>query len=619
MKILCRILELIFYSSFFYVFSDIFPKVDEMRQEFGTNQSSSSWPKTIVRKWLNMKTRSDEFHSDYTTKGTAAGTNEMRRKSCSDGDKYVMIPRDVSRGWQVESSESLKRPRPFEQETSTATNELNQRLFVGTWNVGGKSPREGLNIKDWLCTDSPADIYVLGFQEIVPLNAGNVFGAEDNGPATKWLSLIRQALNSTDEKDTEILENYNNDTSKQQQTSELITLKQQLQSSSTSPNQFDQIQQQPNQQTKPRTSFSDLLSMDHDLEIDELSYEPYNFSSNSTSSSNSSCEGSPTPPAGLSTRFGSNRSMGNRYYLAASKQMVGIFLCVWVRTDLYQHVSNLKVSCVGRGIMGYLGNKGSISISMTLYRTSFCFVCTHLTSGEKEGDEVRRNSDVMEILKKTRFLSSRKLQNEISPDNILSHDKIIWLGDLNYRLSSPGCIDTHELLKKNDWQALLEKDQLRIEQKAGRIFQGWEEGRIHFAPTYKYLNNSDCYVLLQNNTTSKSKEKRRTPAWCDRILWKGEGVEQMLYVRGESRFSDHRPVSSLFSVQFESSNKTKIIRPTTASSQKIKSHQQQQQQVNHQQKSQNAQYSFISNRNMNEHAINMRGKISSRKVVAASC
>ncbi|MCL7021542.1 hypothetical protein MKW94_013688 [Papaver nudicaule] len=453
-----------------------------MRQEFSTNQRSSSWPKTIVRKWLNMKTRSDEFHSDYTIKG-----------------------------WQVESSESLKRPRSFEQETSTATNDLNQRLFVGTWNVGGKSPHEGLNIKDWLCTNSPADIYVLGFQEIVPLNAGNVFGAEDNGPAAKWLSLIRQALNSTDEKDTEFHENYNNDTCEQQDASELITLKQQLQSS-TSPTQFDQIQQQPNQ-TKSRTSFSDLLSMDHDLEIDESSYEPYNFSSNSTSSSNSSCEGSPAPPAGLSTRFGSNRCTGNRYCLAASKQMVGIFLCVWVRTDLYQHVSNLKVSCVGRGIMGYLGNKGSISMSMTLYRTTFCFVCTHLTSGEKEGDEVRRNSDVMEILKKTRFLSSRKVQQEIYPDNILHHDKIIWLGDLNYRLSSPGCVDTHELLKKNDWQALLEKDQLRIEQKAGRIFQGWEEGRIHFAPTYKYLNNSDRYVLLQNNSTSKSKEKRRTPAW----------------------------------------------------------------------------------------------------------
>ncbi|RZC71822.1 hypothetical protein C5167_034971, partial [Papaver somniferum] len=101
-------------------------------------------------------------------------------------------------------------------------------------------------------------------------------------------------------------------------------------------------------------------------------------------------------------------STSSRYSLAASKQMVGIFLCVWVRTDLNQHVSNLKVSC----IMGYLGNKGSVSISMTLHRTTFCFVCTHLTSGEKEGDEVRRNSDVTEILKKTKFSQSQRFSGQ---------------------------------------------------------------------------------------------------------------------------------------------------------------------------------------------------------------
>jgi len=38
---------------------------------------------------------------------------------------------------------------------------------------------------------------------------------------------------------------------------------------------------------------------------------------------------------------------------------------------------------------------------------------------------------------------------------------------------------------------------------------------------------------------------------CDRILWKGEGVEQLWYVRGESKFSDHRPVYSLFSVDVD--------------------------------------------------------------------
>ncbi|CAA0836434.1 DNAse I-like superfamily protein [Striga hermonthica] len=191
-----------------------------------------------------------------------------------------------------------------------------------------------------------------------------------------------------------------------------------------------------------------------------------------------------------------------------------------------------------RGIMGYLGNKGAISVSMVLDKTSFCFVCTHLASGDKGGDAIRRNLDVMEIMKRTTFSHPFGLiqGKSMPPQNILDHDKIIWLGDLNYRLSS-SCGDTYELLQKNDWQALLEKDELRIEQKAGRIFKGWEEGEIFFAPTYKYITDSDHYVVQ----TSSSKEKRRTPAWCDRILWKGEGIKQLCYVRAESRFSDHRP------------------------------------------------------------------------------
>ncbi|GMP50700.1 hypothetical protein CsSME_00017212 [Camellia sinensis var. sinensis] len=489
--------------------------------------SKSSWPKVVVRKWLNIKTGTDEFHSDYTTKAMADGgvrERSERRKSCSDKDCYVVVPEELS-GWLMEAGDSIGRPG-FDAMQPTVTDNLNLRMLVGTWNVGGKSPHEGLNLSDWLRTPAPADIYVLGFQEIVPLNAGNVLGAEDNGPAAKWLSLIRQTLNDN-RTDPEIPKYYSNATN--------TDLKQ-------SPPQPPSL--------KPRLSFSDLLSLE-----DELNGE--DFQRFLSLNSNSSEECSPSPPYMLMR----HSPMQHRYCLAASKQMVGIFLCVWVRADLRRHISNLKVSCVGRGIMGYLGNKGSISISMTLHQTTFCFVCTHLASGEKEGDEVRRNSDVIEILKKTRFTHLCHVPRRAvpPPENILEHDKIIWLGDLNYRLAS-GCGDTHELLKKNDWKTLLEKDQLRIERRAGRVFEGWEEGRIYFAPTYKYLANSDSYVA-QNST---SKEKRRTPAWCDRILWKGEGLKQMWYVRGESKFSDHRPVYSLFSVQVNLPNKKpKPISPTT--------------------------------------------------------
>lgn len=70
----------------------------------------------------------------------------------------------------------------------------------------------------------------------------------------------------------------------------------------------------------------------------------------------------------------------------------------------------------------WLDLQGSISISMSVHETSFCFICSHLTSGQKEGDELRRNSDVMEILKKTRFPRVHGVDNEKSPQTILEHE-----------------------------------------------------------------------------------------------------------------------------------------------------------------------------------------------------
>ncbi|KAE8692852.1 diaminopimelate epimerase [Hibiscus syriacus] len=426
--------------------------------------SKFSSPKLIVRKWLNIPSGADEFHSDYDINDKL----DERRKSCSDEEHYVFVPEDFSEGWLMEAAGGIK-PTMISPETLPVSDSVNLRMFVGTWNVGGKSPHHGLNLRDWLRSPAPADIYVLGFQEIVPLNAGNVLGAEDNGPAAQWLSLIRQALN-TNPSGLELDQCYN----------------------ITSPSS---LQLEQHATVKPRVSFSDLLSTE-----DEIGKEDFESSINLNSSLTE--DGSPR------LTYVSDSPKRQRFCLAASKQMVGLFLCVWVRADISQHISNLKVSCVGRGIMGYLGNKGSISISMTLHQTTFCFVCTHLTSGEKEGYEIRRNSDVAEILKRTRFSHTlRGRKHPLPPHTIFEHDKIIWLGDLNYRLAA-GCADTYELLKKNDWQTLLEKDQLRLEQRAGRVFKGWEEGTIYFAPTDARQNSDYPASAPTNDSQEKIRPKK---------------------------------------------------------------------------------------------------------------
>ncbi|KAJ0538870.1 putative Endonuclease/exonuclease/phosphatase superfamily [Helianthus annuus] len=72
----------------------------------------------------------------------------------------------------------------------------NYNIFVSTWNVGGVAPTGDLNIDDLLDThNTRCDIYVLGFQEVVPLTTPNVLGLAKKKVSKKWNSLIRKTLN----------------------------------------------------------------------------------------------------------------------------------------------------------------------------------------------------------------------------------------------------------------------------------------------------------------------------------------------------------------------------------------------------------------------------------------
>ncbi|KAJ8756342.1 hypothetical protein K2173_025154 [Erythroxylum novogranatense] len=406
-------------------------------------------------------------------------------------------------------------PMPINQSQSL-------RVFVATWNVGGKSPHDGLNLDNFLQVHNPSDVYVLGFQEIVPLNAGNVLVVEDNEPAAKWLALINQSLNESFNVSSRSLKSI---------LFQKPSLRKICKSFRTeSRKRLKACNCSPILERKSSKEFCLWCPQTNKTEEDLSSEEEEDGLSSYVSSE-------------IATSAGVDHM---KYSLIVGKQMVGIFLTIWVKRDLAPHISHLRISSVGRGIMGYLGNKGCISVSMTFYQTSFCFVCSHLASGEKEGDEHRRNSDVIEILKNTQFPRICKSPHSRVPEKIIEHDRIIWLGDLNYRIAL-SYSETRKLLEQQDWDALFDKDQLKIEREAGRVFRGWKEGKIFFAPTYKYSYNSDLYA----GERIEKKTKRRNPAWCDRILWCGGGIRQIAYMRWESQFSDHRPVCGRFLVDVE--------------------------------------------------------------------
>ncbi|KAI0498509.1 hypothetical protein KFK09_019397 [Dendrobium nobile] len=492
-----------------------------MRDENST-KSKLSWSKSLVRKWFNIKCKAQDFNVD-------------------DG-----VGRDI----YCRKNPDLRWQTRFDCNEAQVTDTKDCRMFVATWNVGGKSPPSCLNL-DWLHSSPPADIYVLGFQEIVPLSAGNVLGTEDNDPASKWISIIRKTLNNLPGAcgyDLDIGSDSLGSSTGQKNLS--FFHRRSLQSLNHSSRiDGDMIDHQA--AINRRFSVCDQVifgsrpsdfdpsftwgvsSDDENVGVDSLAnvcFSPisYGYGVSTNMEDRERC-------AGLS-----------RYCLVVNKQMVGIFLTVWVRCEIRDDVKNMKVSHVGRGLMGYLGNKGSISVSISLHKTTFCFICSHLTSGQKGGDELRRNYDVLEILRKTRFPQFSGQGDVKSPETILEHDRVIWLGDLNYRIAL-SYQSTKALIEMQNWKLLLEKDQLRIEQRSGRVFVGWNEGRIYFPPTYKFSTNSDRYSSYDIHP----KAKRRTPAWCDRILWYGRGLRQLSYVRGDSRFSDHRPVYSTFDAEVE--------------------------------------------------------------------
>lgn len=105
---------------------------------------------------------------------------------------------------------------------------------------------------------------------------------------------------------------------------------------------------------------------------------------------------------------------------------------------------------------------------------------------------------------------------------------------------------------------LIDKDQLSLIRRQGRAFTQMEERLPAFPPTFKFEPGTSDYDM------------KRRPAWCDRVLYKTpqpafknmDLVTEQTSYRSHPQFtmSDHKPVSSEFTIQVSRLNNTTMFR-----------------------------------------------------------
>uniref|UniRef100_A0A673CSS7 phosphatidylinositol-3,4,5-trisphosphate 5-phosphatase n=1 Tax=Sphaeramia orbicularis TaxID=375764 RepID=A0A673CSS7_9TELE len=223
-----------------------------------------------------------------------------------------------------------------------------------------------------------------------------------------------------------------------------------------------------------------------------------------------------------------------------------IRIMVLAKPEHENRISHVFSDSVKTGIANTLGNKGAVGVSFMFNGTSFGFVNSHLTSGSEK--KLRRNQNYISIL---RFLNlGDKKLNPFDITHRFTH--LFWLGDLNYRVEFQSTEAEYMVtkIKQQQYQELLNKDQLSMEKNDGKVFLHFDEEEITFAPTYRFERDTrEKYAYTKAKATGT---KYNLPSWCDRVLRKSYPLVhvacQAYGCTNDIMTSDHSPVFASFEV-----------------------------------------------------------------------
>ena len=247
----------------------------------------------------------------------------------------------------------------------------------------------------------------------------------------------------------------------------------------------------------------------------------------------------------LSVLKGLKGTDNDPYQIVKELDLVGIYVIIFAKAKTIKYIKNFDYQIIKNGFMGSIGNKGSCLLRFNINDSKIAIACNHLTAGQEMYEN--RRTEITDILNTT----FKKY-----PDiKLKDYDYYFFFGDLNIRVELDYNDEKIQDLIKNkskslndNFEELLSYDQFKKYQKESSLILQMDEANIRFSPTYKYTIGTNNY----------DDQKKRTPSWCDRILFKKfSDTVPLAYNKCLLSMSDHQPVYGVYKIKTEEIDKAK--------------------------------------------------------------